>query len=279
MDACTTSRNRWASDGPDGKSQVNSHTDVLVIGGGPAGIAAAIAASQNGLRATVLDARTPPIDKSCGEGLLPHGVAALRNLGIHLNSDIAVPFDGIRFIDADSSVCAEFPGSPGFSLRRVRLHQLLIDRAIRAGVTFRWGAPVTQIDSRFVIAADERISYTWLVGADGQNSTVRKWARLEPRPARRIRFGFRRHYQVCPWTSVVEVHWAHGCQIVVTPTGTRELGVAVLSHDSRLRLEQALPLFPALARHRRVRGVTLTRLPDFVRCHFPVASRELIKTA
>jgi hypothetical protein len=30
---------------------------------------------------------------------------------------------------------------------------------------------------------------------------------------------------------------------------------------------------PALARHRRVRGVTLTRLTDFVRCHFPVAIR------
>ena len=82
---------------------VSANNDVIVIGAGPAGIATAIAANQMGLRAIVFDARTPPIDKPCGEGLLPQGVAALRSLGIHLNSNNAVPFAGIRFAGGELS--------------------------------------------------------------------------------------------------------------------------------------------------------------------------------
>src|SRR5580658_6309391 len=85
----------------------NTFDDVVIIGAGPAGIAAAIAARQVGFRTTVLDARVPPMDKPCGEGILPHGVAALRTLGVHLDASVAVPFVGIRFEDQESSVRAE----------------------------------------------------------------------------------------------------------------------------------------------------------------------------
>ena len=51
-------------------------TDVFVIGGGPAGLAAAIAARERGCRVLVADGAEPPIDKACGEGLLPDGRAA-----------------------------------------------------------------------------------------------------------------------------------------------------------------------------------------------------------
>ena len=46
-------------------------TDVLVIGGGPAGLATAIAARMKGFDVTVVDGAKPPIDKACGEGLMP----------------------------------------------------------------------------------------------------------------------------------------------------------------------------------------------------------------
>src|SRR5215469_8902261 len=61
---------------------MGSPTDVLVIGGRPAGLAAAIAARKKGLRVTVADSAHPPIDKACGEGLLPDTVDALGDLGI-----------------------------------------------------------------------------------------------------------------------------------------------------------------------------------------------------
>src|SRR5450759_963088 len=135
-----TSPNKRASYERNGNSLLTTDSDVLVIGAGPAGIATAIAASQCGIRTTVLDARMPPIDKPCGEGLLPHGVAALRALGIHLNSDIAIPFTGIRFVDEESSACSKFAGATGFAMRRIKLHDILVERAIRAGVDFLWGA-------------------------------------------------------------------------------------------------------------------------------------------
>src|SRR5438105_7308201 len=46
------------------------NTDVLVIGGGPAGLTAAIAARLKGFDVAVADAAHPPIDKACGEGLM-----------------------------------------------------------------------------------------------------------------------------------------------------------------------------------------------------------------
>jgi flavin-dependent dehydrogenase len=226
---------------------MNGQTDIVIVGAGPAGIATAIAASLRGLQAMVLDSRTPPIDKPCGEGLLPHGVAALRTLGIHLDSSNAVPFAGIRFADEDSSACAEFPDAPGYALRRVRLHQLLVERANRAGVTFHWGAHVTELTSRHVTAGGKRIPYTWLVGADGQNSIVRRWARLGPLRAHGKRFGFRQHFHVSSWPNLVDVYWGEHCQMLATPTDAQEVCVSVLSRDPGLRIAQALPHFPALA--------------------------------
>src|SRR5271170_6211091 len=121
--------------------------DVLVVGGGPAGLATAIAASLKNLRVTLVDSRKPPIDKPCGEGLLPEAVSALRSLGIEIDSRIAVPFSGIRFSDESSSATARFSGRKAFGLRRTALHQLLIDRATQVGVSFFWGAPISSLDS------------------------------------------------------------------------------------------------------------------------------------
>jgi flavin-dependent dehydrogenase len=226
---------------------VKPHIDVIVIGAGPAGIATAIAANQKGLRAIVFDARTPPIDKPCGEGLLPQGVAALRSLGIHLNSNNANPFAGIRFTGGGSSAYAKFPDAAGFALRRVRLHQLMVERATQAGVIFHWGTRVSRLETNHVAAGNMRIPYTWLVGADGQNSIVRRWAKLGPLRESGKRFGFRQHFRVRSWPNLVDVHWGEHCQMLATPTDAQEVCVSVLSRDASFRIGQALPLFPALA--------------------------------
>jgi flavin-dependent dehydrogenase len=235
---------------------VTKRSEVIVVGAGPAGIVAAIAARQRGLSTTVLDARTPPIDKPCGEGILPQGVAALKSLGISLPPECAFPLRGFRFVDEEYSASADFAGATAFSARRVKLHQFLVNRAIEEGVVFRWGARVIQIDNESVTTARETFPCRWLVGADGQNSRVRKWAGLDPRFVRRKRFGFCSHFQVRPWSDSAEVHWAHGCQIFITPMAGEEVGVAVLSRDPGLRLEGALPRFPALVE--KLRGTAPT---------------------
>lgn len=226
---------------------MNTRSEVIVVGAGPAGIVAAIAAQKRGRQVIVLDARKPPIDKPCGEGILPQGIAALRKLGICLPAEDAFPFRGIRFGDEKYSVRADFADETGLSVRRVKLHQLLADYAMKAGVEFRWGARVTQIDEHQVTTPLERFSYDWLIGADGHNSHIRKWAGLEPRAVRKKRFGFCSHYQLEPWSDVAEVHWAHGCQIFITPVRGHEVGVAVISRDPQLRFDKAIQRFPFLA--------------------------------
>lgn len=227
-------------------------SDVLIIGGGPAGIATAIAARLKGLTVTVLDARTPPIDKACGEGLLPEAVSALRHLGIDPACGFAHSFSGFRFADEDSSACAHFPDE-AYGIRRTVFHCLLVGRAEDLGVSFRWGTRLTRLDSYRAHTTDGMIAYKWLVGADGQNSSVRRFAGLDARRPANFRFGFRRHYEVAPWTDCVEIHWGEKAQMVVAPTGSEEICISLFTNDPRTRLHHDLDRFPRVAR--RLAGV------------------------
>src|SRR5437667_12724079 len=91
-------------------------TGVLIIGGGPAGLAAAIAARMKGFTVAVADGAKPPIDKACGEGLMPGTVAALRQLGVAIRPDDGRVFRGVRFVDVATSVEATFWGARGFGV-------------------------------------------------------------------------------------------------------------------------------------------------------------------
>ena len=109
-----------------------------MIGGGPAGLATALAARQRGLDVTVADSLAPPIDKPCGEGLMPDGVAALRRLGVNLPAIAGQPFRGIRFVSSELSVEATFPSGTALGVRRTNLHRIMVEHAEAAGVRFLW---------------------------------------------------------------------------------------------------------------------------------------------
>jgi menaquinone-9 beta-reductase len=217
-------------------------TDVLVVGGGPAGLAAAIAARRKGFRVRVVESAHPPIDKACGEGLMPDALQALGELGVRIPEGTGGVFRGIRFVghdsfDGDVTVEAEFPSRYALAVRRTELHQILADAAVGAGVELCWGNGAVEL-------ADARAR--WIVGADGYNSKVRKWAGLERWRRRRERYGFRVHYQVTPWSEFVEVHWHADFQMYVAPVGAEEVLVALLSRDPHLRVAEALESFPEL---------------------------------
>jgi flavin-dependent dehydrogenase len=204
----------------------------------------------------VADPALPPIDKACGEGLMPDALASLARLGITLSPEHCFPFRGIRFLGAGNAVDASFPNGTGVGIRRTQLHQALIDRAEEAGATLFWGTAVKGLTETGVVLDREAVDCRWVVGADGENSRVRQWAGLETTQHKSLRFGFRRHYRIHPWADCVEIYWGSGSQIYVTPIGPEEICVAVISRDSHLRLEQALPLHPEL--FGRLRNIAIT---------------------
>jgi flavin-dependent dehydrogenase len=221
-------------------------TDVFVVGGGPAGLAAAIAARVKGLQVVVADWSRPPIEKPCGEGLMPDSLAALRQLGVTIGSEHSFPFRGIRFLTRATSVSASFPSGCGLGMRRPVLHQLLADRAAEVGVRFHWGARVSGISSEGVVVNGRLLRSRWIVGADGQNSHVRRWADLDALHSNKRRFGFCRHYRVTPWSDCVEIYWGSGFQFYVTPVSPREVCMVLISRDRHLRIDRALEGCPEL---------------------------------
>ena len=234
-------------------------TDVFVIGGGPAGLAAAIAARRLGFDVTLADSVRPPIDKACGEGIMPDGVAAAGSLGVLLDEACARPFSGIRFCADGIAARASFPYGRGLGLRRTALHQIMVDRAAALGVRLCWGVCVTGVGPDAVAANGSEVRARWIVGADGTQSRVRRWASLDAGRRRGFRFGFRTHFQIAPWSDFVEIHWGHACQLYITPVAPNETCVVLISRDPHLRLQDALPAFPDVAR--RLRGAALCGPP------------------
>jgi menaquinone-9 beta-reductase len=226
---------------------VKPATDVFIIGGGPAGLAAAIAVRQQGLEVVVADGARPPIDKPCGEGLMPDGCAALAQLGISVPEELSRPFRGITFISGGLRAEANFPTGTGIGVRRTVLHRLMVERAEAAGVSLLWKTPVTALHAEGVLLGQELVRSRWIVGADGGHSLVRRWAGLDRFLCDRTRFAFRRHYRIAPWTDSMELHWGPKCQIYVTPVADDEICVALVSGDPHLRLDAALPAFPEFA--------------------------------
>lgn len=221
--------------------------DVVVIGGGPAGLATAIHAARHGLTVTVCDSRRPPIDKACGEGILGAGVASLERLGPRAAS-LGRRIAGIRYLASGATAEARFPPDrAGLGVRRTRLHAALVAAAAAAGVELEWGCRVSGLSKRGVRTGGGELAARFVVGADGLQSQVRHWAGLAGAPARRRRFGLRRHFQVAPWTDHVEVHWAPGCEAYVTPVGDDQVGVAFLWSTRLGGFEEFLSRVPTLA--------------------------------
>jgi len=223
--------------------------DLVIAGGGPAGLATAIAARLRGLEVIVLDRARPPLDKACGEGVMPDGVEVLKSLGVDLRGVESHPFLGIRYIDDQLSAEGVFPDKPGLGIRRTELHRALRIRAEEVGVDLRWGVQIRGMRADGFETDSGPIRGRWLVGADGRASRIRKWAGLDGRSANRRRFGVRRHFELEPWSDLVEVHWAEGSEAYVTPVGEDLVGIALLWSGQTATFDELLKRFPGLLRH------------------------------
>src|ERR1700734_1424694 len=214
--------------------------DLLVVGGGPGGLATALHARRQGLSVIVAEPRNTPVDKACGEGLMPGGLAELTSLGV---DPAGLPFRGIAYLSEHRRAEARFRGGPGRGVRRTTLHAALAARAKQEDT--EWiSTRVTSVDQDATGVTAAGVRAKWLVAADGLRATVRRAVGINAVAGIPRRYGVRWHYQVPTWSEFVEVHWSPWGEAYVTPVEPDLVGVSILS-----RHRPDLAWFPQLARH------------------------------
>ena len=163
--------------------------DVVIVGAGPAGAAAAILTARAGLSTLVLERVRFPREKVCGDCLNPGAWKVLDRLGVSELVD-RLPSARLRWVNfldmSGRSIRFALPnearGERG--IRRKLLDSVLINHAICTGAEVRFGNPVVKLEQGWKITTDqETVRARFLVAADGRNSTVARLLTDFPRTA------------------------------------------------------------------------------------------------
>lgn len=263
--------------------------DVVVIGGGPGGLAAAVRLARGGARVLLCECRRDPGDKPCGEGLLPRAVDELEKLGLDRAElgRVGYQLRGVRYISA-RGVRAEaaFVEGSGLGLSRAMLQRLIRGVAERTPGLARHNGEARlhlEADGTCQVRLDDKVVVPRLViGADGLASRTRAAALLTATRPAPFRYGIRQHFAIPPWTAHVEVYFAAHAEAYVTPISADEINVAFLWRPDRARglpggarlIPGLLEQFPLLSRrlagrsgttHARATGPLWLRVPRTAR--------------
>ncbi|MET0699022.1 MAG: menaquinone reductase [Mycobacterium sp.] len=160
-----------------------SATDVVVVGAGPAGSAAAAWAARAGRDVVVIDSAAFPRDKACGDGLTPRAVAELQLLGLGPWLDEHIRHRGLRMTGFGASVEVEWPGpsfpATGSAVPRTELDDRIRKVAEESGATMRLGVKAVGVEhdsegrvSAVLLADGARVICRSLIVADGARSTL-----------------------------------------------------------------------------------------------------------
>lgn len=148
--------------------------DVVIMGAGPAGSSAALAARQSGASVLLLDRAAFPRDKACGDGIAPHTLDVLRDLGVTDVEKGYQPVPALHLVGPSGAAVIRPLARPDYTIPRTVFDARLVDGAVAAGATLAQHT-VRTIDERpDSVVLDGVISARCLVGADGAYSLARR---------------------------------------------------------------------------------------------------------
>ncbi len=232
---------------------------ALILGGGPAGAAAAIALARRDIRATILERTRAPVDSLCGGFLSWQTLAALDALGIAPDALNPRTITRLRLCLGERVAEAPLP-APARAVSRARLDRLLLDRAAALGVTIERGVAVRALEDGHVRVDGATLTADMLLLATGKHD-LRGNARDAP-PATDPVLGLRVRLPAHPAIGdAIELHLFDGgyAGVAVQEDGSANICMAV----ARSRLQSAgdpLALLRALAHENRLLGDRLEHL-------------------
>ncbi|GBF74479.1 hypothetical protein PA598K_02826 [Paenibacillus sp. 598K] len=245
--------------------------DVVVIGAGIAGSAAAIALARRGWRTALLDRQRFPRHKACGEFLSPESLAMLAELGLSgavRASEPAEIREAALLLHGQRELRLPLPGT-ALGLSRYRLDQMLHDQATASGATLVTGvaaSAVRRCDDGYIIeqsgAAAEPLHARAVIVATGSSARSGMPGAHSRAGGRQPRYiGIKTHLDSLAIGGTVELYFWEGGYLGLAPIeGGQVNAAALLRQDATMRgqgsilelLEQACRRHPAL--ERRLRG-------------------------
>jgi geranylgeranyl reductase family protein len=223
---------------------------VVVVGGGPAGTAAAVFLRQAGHEVVLVDEARFPRDKVCGEGVSPEAWRLLARMGAEdaVHALRPRPVRGMKLTAPDGTAfTGEYAGAraPGFAVRRWCLDRALLDCARGAGVDVREGVRARDVVLRDAIVrgvvvengrGPERLEARLVVAADGRRSVIaRKLGLLREHRTLR-KFAVRGYWKgVEGLTDHGEMHVTRGGYCGIAPLADGEANITFVLDQAEMR--------------------------------------------
>jgi geranylgeranyl reductase family protein len=148
--------------------------DVVVVGAGPAGSSAALAARRLGASVLLLDKAAFPRDKACGDGIAPHALDVLRDLGVSGVEDGYAPVPALHLVGPSGAAVVRPLARPDYTIPRMVFDARLVTAAVDAGAKLVQHAVRTIEERPEGVVLDGVIRAGTVVGADGAYSLVRR---------------------------------------------------------------------------------------------------------
>ncbi len=216
--------------------------EVLVVGAGPAGCAAAIFLKERGHDVLLIDAARFPRDKVCGEGVSPEAWRLLRAVGAaeRVRARSPHPLRGMRLTSPDgTSFVGEYgrDREPGFALRRLDLDLALLETARAKGVAVAEDTRATELHIEDGVVCgvsmsagggpETRCAARLVVAADGRDSLVARRLGLLHAHQTLRKFAVRGHFEgVLGLSDYGEMHVGGGGYCGIAPLSSSAANVA-----------------------------------------------------